>query len=151
MKVEVKLPKTYYAYANIDEATQPKDDKQRMAISLSVYLACKLEEHCYKGYDEPITFQQLFKQILVDKNVVTAEEINLKNTRKKKYEFLENDTFDCSKFENVKAYKQYLIYMSSYAKTKVIKYLIENEIDLSWFLKKELVKKNALSIEDLSK
>jgi len=151
MDLGIKLPKTYYAYANLDVSTQPKEDKQRMAVSLSVYLACVLEKHCYKDYEDTITFQQLFKQILVDKNIVSAEEINLKNTRKTKYEFLTDGEFDCKKFQNIKANKQYLIYMSSYAKTKVIQFLIKEKVDLSWFLKKELVKKGVLTVEDLSK
>jgi len=149
MKLEVKLPKTYYSYANLEVEKQDKDDKQRMAVSLSAYQACVLDRYCYNN--NAMTFQEVFKSIIVDKGIVTAEEINLRNTIRKKFDFLRDGKFDCSKYENIKTYKQYLLYMSSYAKTKIIQYLIKHEMDLTWFLKKELVNKGILNIEDLSK
>jgi len=149
MKVEVKLPKTYYAFVNLEPEAQDKDDKQRMAVSLSAYQACILDKYCYEN--NAISLQELFKSIIIEKGILTAEEVKLRNTIKKKFDFLRDGKFDCKSYENIGASKQYLLYLSSYAKTKIIQYLIKNETDLTWFLKKELVKKGIFAIEDLSK
>ena len=149
MKIEVKLPKSYYAYANIDVESQDKNDKQRMAVSLSAYQACLLDRFCYQN--GKMTLQELFKNIIIKNGIVTADEVKLRHTIKSKFDFLRDGKFNCENYKNIGASKQYLIYLSSYSKTKIIQYLIKNEIDLTWFLKKELVKEEIFSIEDLSK
>lgn len=149
IELDVKLPKTYYAFADLVAEEQPKDDRQRIAVSLSAYQACKLDEYCYNN--DRITLQHLFKKIVIDEIGLTDEEVGLKNTERKKFDFLKDDKFECEHFAKTGASKQYLVYLSSYAKTKIIQYLIKNKIDFTWFLKKNLVKKEILTIEDLSK
>jgi len=149
MKIEVKLPKTYYAFATLELEKQDKNDKQRISVSLSAYQACVLDQYCYKN--NAMSLQELFKTIMINKDILTADEANLRNTIKKKFDFLKDGKFDCKSYENIGASKQYLIYISSYAKTKIIQYLIKSEIDLTWLLKKELVKKEIFAVEDLSK
>lgn len=149
MKITVKLPKTYYAYVNLKAEEQSKTDKQRLAISLSTYQACIIEKYRYEK--NGMSLQELFKRTLVEKNVLTEEEVNLKITTRKKFDFMKKGKFRCDAYANIGAGKQYLLYVSSFAKTKIIQYMLKNNIDLVWFMKTCFVEKGILSTEDLSK
>jgi len=149
MKFGAKLPKSYYAYVGVDLESQSKDDRQRIAISLSTYQACKIEKYRYEK--NGMSLQELFKRTLVEKNVVTKEDVNLKVTTRKKFDFMKNGEFNCESYANIGAGKQYLLYVSSYAKTKIIQYMLKNDIDLVWFMKQSFIEKGILTVEDLSK
>ncbi len=138
------LPKAYYKYANIELNEKDKEIKDKVVITLSLYIACKIEKYCYK---EGIPIQNLMKEMLYHSKILTMEELQMKDTLKKKSQFENND---CEDFKNIKASKQINIYLTKYAKDKLYKELLNKGYELTFLIKKELVKADIILIEDLS-
>ncbi len=138
------LPKAYYKYANIELNEKDKEVKDKVVITLSLYIACKLEKACYHN---DWTNQRIIKEMLLKSGILTEEELDLKDTIRKKYEFEDMTPNDC---RNIKANKQINIYLTKYAKDKLYKELVKKGYELTFLIKKELVKADIIQIEDLS-
>lgn len=138
------LPKAYYKYANIELNEKDKDIKDKVVITLSLYIACKLEKYCYK---EGIPIQNLIKEMLYHSKILTMEELQIKDTYKKRDDF---ENINPEDIKHIKANKQINIYLSKYAKDKLYKELLNKGYELTFLIKKELVKADIIQIEDLS-
>lgn len=138
------LPKAYYKYANIELNEKDKEIKDKVVITLSLYIACKLEKYCYK---EGIPIQNLMKEMLYHSKILTMEELQIKDTYKKRDDF---ENINPEDIKHIKANKQINIYLSKYAKDKLYKELLNKGCELTFLIKKELVKADILQIEDLS-
>lgn len=139
-----KLPKAYYKYANIELNEKDKEVKDKIVITLSLYIACKLEKYCYK---ESIPNQNLVKEMLYHSKILTMEELQIKDTYKKRDDF---ENINPEDIKHIKANKQINIYLSKYAKDKLYKELLNRGYELTFLIKKELVKADILTLEDLS-
>ncbi len=138
------LPKAYYKYANIELNEKDKEVKDKIVITLSLYIACKLEKYCYK---ESIPNQNLVKEMLYHSKILTMEELQIKDTYKKRDDF---ENINPEDIKHIKANKQINIYLSKYAKDKLYKELLNRGYELTFLIKKELVKADILTLEDLS-
>ena len=138
------LPKAYYKYANIELNEKDKDIKDKVVITLSLYIACKMEKYCYK---EGIPIQNLIKEMLYHSKILTMEELQIKDTYKKRDDF---ENINPEDIKHIKANKQINIYLSKYAKDKLYKELVKKGYELTFLIKKELVKADIIQIEDLS-
>ena len=85
------LPKAYYKYANIELNEKDKEIKDKVVITLSLYIACKIEKYSYK---EGIPIQNLMKEMLYHSKILTMEELQIKDTYKKRDDFenIQNNT-----------------------------------------------------------
>ena len=138
------LPKAYYKYANIELNEKDKDIKDKVVITVSLYVACKMEKYCYK---EGIPIQNLIKEMLYHSKILTMEELQIKDTYKKRDDF---ENINPEDIKHIKANKQINIYLSKYAKDKLYKELLNKGYELTFLIKKELVKADIIQIEDLS-
>ncbi len=144
MEELAKLPKAYYKYANVELKEKDKEIDDKIVITVSLYVACKMEKYCYK---ESIPNQNLVKEMLYHSKILTIEELNIKDTYRKKFEF---ENINPEDIKNIKANKQINIYLSKYAKNKLYKELLNRGYELTFLIKKELVKADILTLEDLS-
>lgn len=138
------LPKGYYKYANVELNENDKIINDKVVITVSLYIACKMEKYSYK---EGWTLQRLCQQMLLNSKLLNETDIEIKDTLKKKSQFENND---CEDFKNIKSNKQINIYLTKYAKNKLYKKLLEKGFELTFLIKKELVKAEILTLEDLS-
>lgn len=138
------LPKAYYKYANIELNEKDKEVKDKVVITLSLYLACKIEKACYH---ENWTNQKIIKQMILNSKLLDEKDLDLKDTLRKKFEFENMSPNDC---KSIKANKQINIYLSKYAKDKLYKNLVAKGYELTFAIKKELIKAGIITIEDLS-
>ncbi len=140
----VKLPKAYYQYANVNLDEKDKEIKDKVVITLSLFVACKLEKACYPN---KWTNQRILKQMLLNSKILDEEDLDIKDTERNKYEF---ENKEPEEFKHIKANKQINIYLSKYAKNKMYKNLVAKGHELTFTIKKELVKAGIITIEDLS-
>jgi len=138
MNFDVKLPKSYYKYSDIDIETLDKNEsrKANLAISLSSFISCKLEQFALMQR-KPV--QEVLKWILIEEGVLEEEDLEFSGRNKSSSKFI---GVDCNELKDIGTTKLYRIFMSEYAKAKVIKYLLKKEYDASFFFKKSLVKKS---------
>lgn len=139
-----KLPKTYYKYDAMELLETDREVKDRINISLSVYLSQKIEKF---AYSKNIPSQSLLKQLILNAKLLDDDDLEIEDTYKKHFNLLESDE---NKLKHIKANKQFNIYMSRYAKIKLHKNLLKSGFDLVFMLKKELVKAGIIEISDLS-
>lgn len=144
MEELVKLPKAYYKYANIELKESDKDIQDKVVVTLSLFVACKIEKFLYQ---DNLTNQRFLQQLLLNSKILDENDLELKDTIRKKYEF---ENIEPETLRNVKANKQINIYLSKYAKEKLYKQLINKGYELTFLIKKELVKMGVITIEDLS-
>ncbi len=138
------LPKAYYKYANIELNEDDRNTKDKVVITLSIYVACKIEKSCYQ---ENWTNQRLMKQMILNSKILDENDLDIKDTIRNKFEF---ENIESETLRNVKANKQINIYLSKYAKEKLYKSLVEKGYELTFLIKKELVKAEIITVEDLS-
>ena len=125
----------YIAYKDIDLNTFSKEKKERISLTLSVYLACKLEQFALK---KGINISDLVKTILIENNVLNKRDISFSNKKKHTSKF---DNIDCESLKDIKSYKTYNIFISEYAKMKIYNYLAKKDInDFSFFIITKLTK-----------
>ncbi len=144
MEELAKLPKAYYKYANIDLKESDKDIQDKVVVTLSLFVACKIEKFLYK---DNLTNQRFLQQLLLNSKILDENDLELKDTIRKKYEF---ENIEPETLRNVKANKQINIYLSKFAKEKLYKELVNKGYELTFLIKKELVKMGVITIEDLS-
>ena len=144
MEVLAKLPKAYYKYANIELNEKDKDIQDKVVVTFSLYVACKIEKYLYH---DNLTNQRFLQQLLLNSKILDESDLNLKDTIRKKFEF---ENIEPETLRNVKANKQINIYLSKYAKEKLYKELVKKGYELTFLIKKELVKSGVITIEDLS-
>lgn len=136
MKLDVKLPKSYYQYADADLSNLDREHlTEKISINLSTFISCKLEQLAvYKN----LPVQDLLKKILIEEGILDEEDIVFSGRNKTKSKFLGED---CEKLKDLGTIKLYRITLSEYAKAKVLKQMVDLGFDLSFFIKKSLVKK----------
>lgn len=129
------LMQEFPKYVNKDLNFFSKETKTKIAIHLSAYLACKLEQFAVK---KGILIGDLIKKLLIEKNILNEEDISFSKKRK----FIGfYDGKNCEDLKGSGAYKTYNINLSEYAKAKLYKYLYENDYqELSFFFIKNLTK-----------
>ena len=136
MNLDIKLPKSYYQYANADLSKLDKEYlTEKISINLSSYVACKLEQ---LAVHENLPVQDVLKKILIEEGILYESDVVFSGRKKAKSKFLGED---CEKFKDIGTAKLYRITLSEYAKAKVLKQMVELGFDLSFFIKKSMVKK----------
>lgn len=136
MKFNIKLPKSYYQYSNLDLSKLDKvNEDASVTINLSAYISCKLE-HLALDMQKPV--QDVLKLIIIGEGVLTEDELVLSGRDKRSSKFF---GVDCSNLKDIGATKLYRVFMSEYAKGKFMQKLLNDELDASFFIKKSLVKK----------
>ena len=135
----VKLPKGYYKYADLSAAQLEKlgktEEKEKLTVNLSAFIACKLEQYAVK-VGEPV--RNVLCRILIEEGVLDTEDVEITDKKKNTSKF---DGVDCNDLKGIGTTKLFRINLSEYAKAKVLNYLVKEGIDLSFFVKKALVKK----------
>lgn len=144
MEELAKLPKAYYKYANIDLNENDKNIQDKVVITISLFVACKIEKFLYQ---DNLTNQRFLQQLLLNSKILNEADLDIKDTIRKKFEF---ENIEPETLRNVKANKQINIYLSKYAKEKLYKELVSKGYELTFLIKKELVKMGVIRIEDLS-
>lgn len=144
MEELAKLPKAYYKYANIDLNDNDKNIQDKVVITISLFVACKIEKFLYQ---DNLTNQRFLQQLLLNSKILNEADLDLKETKKYKFEF---ENIEPETLRNVKANKQINIYLSKYAKEKLYKELVKKGYELTFLIKKELIKLGVITIEDLS-
>jgi len=136
MKFDVKLPKSYYKYADVAlDDLDKKEEKELLSISLSTLIACKLEQLALKE-EKPV--QEVLKRILIEEGVLDEGDVTFSNRRKASSKFL---GADCDELKDTGTTKLYRIQLSEYAKGKIIKKMLDLGFDLSFFVRKSMVRK----------
>jgi hypothetical protein len=137
MKFEVKLPNSYYKYADIDLESLDKINKRKtnISINLSSLIACKLEKLAL-NLNKPV--QEILKLILIEEGVLDEDDLEFSNRKKISSKFL---GVNCNQLKDIGTTKIYRVHLSEFAKAKVMKYLLDAGYDASFFFKKSLVKK----------
>lgn len=137
MKFEVKLPKSYYQYADIDlEKLKNVDQHENITINLSSFLSCKLEQIALQKA-KPV--QEILKLILIEEGVLDEKDVEFSGRSKSSSKFF---NVDCEELRDIGTSKLYRIKLSIFAKAKVLKKMVELGFDLSFFIKKSMVKKS---------
>lgn len=139
-----KLPKAYYKYSKIILNENDKNIQDKVVVTVSLYVACKIEKYLYH---DNLTNQRFLQQLLLNSKILDESDLNLKDTIRKKFEF---ENIEPETLKSIKANKQINIYLSKYAKEKLYKELVNKGYELTFLIKKELVKLGVLTIEDLS-
>jgi len=137
MKFEVKLPNSYYRYADIDLESLDKINKRKtnISINLSSLIACKLEKLAL-NLNKPV--QEILKLILIEEGVLDEDDLDFSNRKKISSKFL---GVNCEKLGNIGTTKIFRVHLSEFAKAKVMKFLLDVGYDASFFFKKSLAKK----------
>ena len=75
MEELAKLPKAYYKYANIDLKESDKDIQDKVVVTLSLFVACKIEKFLYK---DNLTNQRFLQQLLLNSKILDENDLELK-------------------------------------------------------------------------
>ena len=149
--MNVKLPAKYYKYADrkIDDCDKNKSSK--ISVSFSAYQACKLEKFAVNSGK---MISDIFKEILIDEGILDEKNAKLSGKKKHSSRFL---NVDCEEQKGTGASKVYHIPLTECGEVQVYKAMLEKGVDLSFFLKSRMVKREQnrkeyqiYEIEDLS-
>jgi len=134
--VIIKLPKGYYEYKDTDiEKLDRKTEDQILSISLSAFIACKFEQYALLA-QEPM--QTIIKKILIEEGVLKNEDVTIGSRKKANSKFF---GMDCEELKKIGTTKLIRVEVSKYAKAKVYNRLVDEGYDLTFFIKKSLIKK----------
>ncbi len=133
--INVRLPNSYFKYADVDLSKLSRDKQERVAVNFSTYQACKLEQFAVKAGK---TISDIFKEVLVDSGVLEPEDVTFSGRRKFSSSYLNED---CDRFKKRGlGTKIYHFSLSEYAKAKLYKKMLEKQQDLSYFIKTRMLK-----------
>ncbi len=132
--ISVRLPNSYFRYADADLSKFSKEKQERVAVNFSTYQACKLEQYAVKAGK---TVSDIIREVLVDSGVLDREDVVFSGKKKFTSKFLGKN---CEEFKGIKTNKTYHLNLSEYAKAKLYKKLLEKQQDLSYFIKTRMLK-----------
>ena len=137
MNLDIKLPKSYYKFADADLNEFDKEKSTELiTVNLSSFVSCKLEQ---LAVHENMPVQDVLKRILIEEGILDEEDVVFSGRKKASSKFL---GADCEKLKEIGTSKLYRISLSEYAKAKVLKQMVELGFDLSFFIKKSMVRKS---------
>ncbi len=135
MKFESKLPAKYYRFADRNLNDCDKNKKEKVAFTFSAYQACKLEKFAVKNEE---LVADLFRRILVEEGILGPDDVVFSGKKKHSSKFIGTD---CETLKDMKTHKIYHLSLDECAQVKLYKAMLERGVDVSFWLKSRMVKR----------
>ena len=142
MNLEKKLPPKYYQYANKSLSDCDRNKTVKISVSFTNYQACILEKHAVKTAE---MVGDLFRRILVEEGILEEGDVVFSGRKKHSSRFL---NADCDTLKGMGTHKTYHFSVNECAQIKIYKSMLEKGVDLSFWLKSRMVKREGAGERD---